>query len=104
MATAQDAIIDMQTQALDAIKTSQDAAAETFQVWSKTLAKVAPAPQPINGLSSFVAETLGDPIAIVDSAYDFAGQLVTLNKQFVRRLAEAVEPAPHKQTKNVTVK
>jgi hypothetical protein len=36
--------------------------------------------------------------AIVDSVYGFAGQLLTLNKQFVHQLLEAAEPAGAKQT------
>jgi hypothetical protein len=97
MKTAQDAITDLQAQALDAIKTGQEAAAEAVQAWSTAVAKVAPTPQFVRNQPPFVAATVGDPTAIVDSVYDFAGQLLTLNKQFVHRLLEAVEPA--EQTK-----
>jgi hypothetical protein len=97
MKTAQDAITDMQAQALDAIKTGQEAAAEAVQAWSNAVAKVAPTPQSVRDQPLFVAATVGDTTAIVDSVYDFAGQLLTLNKQFVHRLLEAVEPA--EQTK-----
>ena len=97
MTTAQDAITDLQAQALEAIKTGQEAAAEAVQAWSNAVAKVAPTPQSVRDLPPFVAATVGDPTAIVDSVYDFAGQLLTLNKQFVHRLLEAVEPA--EQTK-----
>jgi hypothetical protein len=96
MKTAQDAITDLQAQALDAIKTGQEAAAEAVQAWSNAVAKVAPTPQSVRDLPPFDA-VVGDPTAIVDSVYDFAGQLLTLNKQFVHRLLEAVEPA--EQTK-----
>ena len=34
-------------------------------------------------------DTIGDPAAIVDSVYDFAAQLMDLNKQFVHSLLEA---------------
>jgi hypothetical protein len=97
MKTAQDAITDLQARALDAIKTGQEAAAEAVQAWSNAVAKVAPTPQSVRDQPAFVAATVGDPTAIVDSVYDFAGQLLTLNKQFVHRLLEAVEPA--EQTK-----
>jgi hypothetical protein len=97
MKTAQDAITDLQARALDAIKTGQEAAAEAVQAWSNAVAKLAPTPQSVRDQPPFVAATVGDPTAIVDSVYDFAGQLLTLNKQFVHRLLEAVEPA--EQTK-----
>ena len=93
MKTAQDAITDLQARALDAIKTGQDAAAEAVQAWSNAVAKLAPAPQSIRDLPPLVGETVGDPTEIVDSVYDFAAQLLTLNKQFVHRLLEAAEPA-----------
>ena len=92
MATAKDTITDLQAKALDAIKAGQDAAAEAVQAWSNAMAKVAPTPQSIR-LAPFVAGNVGDPTAIVDSVYDFAAQLLTLNKQFVHRLLEAAEPA-----------
>jgi hypothetical protein len=40
-----------------------------------------------------VGRTVGDPAAIVDSVYDFATQLLALNKEFVHRLLEVAEPA-----------
>ena len=96
MATAQDAITDLQAQALNAIKTGQEAAAEALQAWSHAAAKVVPTPQSVREVPPFVAAAVGDPSAIVDSVYDFAGQLLTLNKQFVHQL---LEPAGAKQTK-----
>ena len=37
-------------------------------------------------------EKLGEPEQIVDSVYDFASQLLELNKQFVHQLLEASTP------------
>jgi hypothetical protein len=99
MATAQDAITDLQAQALKAIKTGQEAAVEAVQAWSHAVAKVAPTPQSVREVPPFVATAVGDPSSIVDSVFDFAGQLLTLNKQFVHQLLEAVEPAGAEQTK-----
>jgi len=99
MAIAQDAITDLQAQALNAIKTGQEAAAEAIQAWSRAAAKVVPTPQSVREVPPFVAAAVGDPSAIVDSVYDFASQLLTLNKQFVHQLLEAAEPAGAKQTK-----
>jgi hypothetical protein len=36
--------------------------------------------------------TVGDPAEIVDGVYDFAAQLLALNKEFVHRLLEVSEP------------
>jgi hypothetical protein len=99
MATAQDAITDLQAQALNAIKTGQEATAEAIQAWSNAVAKVVPTPQSVREVSPFVAAAVGDPTAIVDSVYDFASQLLTLNKQFVHQLLEAAEPAGAEQAK-----
>jgi hypothetical protein len=57
---------------------------------------MAPTPQSVREVPPFFAAAVGDPSAIVDSVYDFAGQLLTLNKQFVHQL---LEPAGAKQTK-----
>ena len=89
-------------QALAAIKASQDAAADSVQIWSTTLTKVTPTPRTINGLPSLFVDALGDPTAIVDSFYDFAGHLLNLNKEFVHKWQEAVEPALTKQAKAST--
>ena len=61
--------------------------------------QVVPTPQSVREVPPFVAAAVGDPSAIVDSVYDFASQLLTLNKQFVHQLLEAAEPAGAKQTK-----
>jgi hypothetical protein len=92
MATAQNTLTDLQAQALDAIKAGQEAAAEAVQAWSNAVAKLAPTPQSIRDLPPLVGKTVGDPTEIVDGVYDFAAQLLTLNKQFVHRLLEAAEP------------
>ena len=99
MATVQDAITDLQAQALNAIKTGQEAAVEAIQAWSHAVAKVAPTPQSVREMPPFVVSAVGDPSSIVDGVYDFAGQLLALNKQFVHQLLETVEPAGAKQTK-----
>jgi hypothetical protein len=104
MATAQDAITTLQTHTIDAIKSGQDAAAEAVQAWSHAVTRVTPGGAwPLRDLPSGVESTVGDPAAIVDSVYDFATSLLTLNKQFVHRLFEVSEPAASKPAK-ATVK
>lgn len=97
MATAQDAITNLQDQALEAIKSGQDAAVKAVHAWSDAIAKVTPGGAwPLGEFPSGVEETLGDPTAIVDSVYDFASNILALNKGFVHRLLEVTEPASGK--------
>src|SRR5258708_7246828 len=97
MASTQDAINNLQTQALDVIKGSQEAIANAVQAWSEAVANVVSTPQPLRELVPAVANRVEDPAAIVDSLYDFAGELLVLNRQFVHRLLQAAETAPAKQ-------
>jgi hypothetical protein len=99
MPTTQDVITDLQAQTLGAIKASQDAATESAQIWTNAFTKATLTPQTTNGLPSLFVDAVGDPRAIVDSFYDFAGQLLTLNKEFAHKWQEAVEPAPTKPAK-----
>jgi hypothetical protein len=99
MASTQDAINHLQAQTLDAIKGGQEAIANAVQAWSDAVAKVAPTPQSFRNLAPAVADRVENPTAIVDSVYDFAGELLVLNRQFVHRLLEAVEPAPGEEAK-----
>ena len=88
MNTAQDAVTAMQAQAIEAIKSGQHAAVEAVQAWTQAVTKLTPE---VPGFAEVpgVKDTLGDPAAIVDSVYDFAAQLLDLNKQFVHSLLQA---------------
>lgn len=88
MNNAQDLITAAQTQALEAIRSGQQAAVEAVQAWSQAVAKFTPE-VPVAAQVPGVKETIGDPAVIVDSVYDFAAQLMDLNKQFVHSLLEA---------------
>lgn len=91
MNTAQEAVTAMQAQALEAIKSGQQGAVEAVKAWSSAAAKLTP---DVPGLTEVpgVRDTVGDPTAIVDSVYDFAGQLLDLNKDFVHSLLQATQP------------
>jgi hypothetical protein len=98
MASTQDAINNLQTQTLDVIKGSQEAIANAVQAWSEAMANVVSTPQQLRALApAAVANRVEDPAALVDSLYDFAGELLVLNRQFVHRLLQAAETAPAKQ-------
>ena len=91
MNNAQEAVTAMQAQALEAIKTGQQGAVEAVKAWSSAAAKLTPE---VPGLTEVpgVTDAVGDPTAIVDSVYDFAGQLLDLNKEFVHSLLKATQP------------
>ena len=88
MSNAQEAITTIQNQALEAIKSGQAAAIEGVQAWSTAVAKLRPEGPGFNELPG-AKDAVGDPSAIVDSVYDFAAQLMDLNKQFVHSLLAA---------------
>lgn len=87
MQTPQEAMAAMQAQALDAIKTGQAATLEAVRSWTETVGKLPTPPGP--EVPAEFKVDVGDPGMIVDSVYDFAGQLLELNKQFVHQLLEA---------------
>lgn len=91
MQTPQEALASMQTQALEAIKTGQAATLDAVQAWRDGVAKVAPQ-SVVPEVPSEVKQALGDPTEIVDSVYDFASQLLELNKEFVHKLLNATKP------------
>ena len=96
MQTPQEAIAAMQVQALDAIRAGQAASLEAVKNWNEAVAKFTPpAPQAAPNLPDIPAQlkdAVGDPSTIVDSVYDFASQLLELNKQFVHQLLDASRP------------
>jgi hypothetical protein len=96
MTNAQQSMTDLQAHALEAIKSGQAAAVEALQIWSQAVAKLtsevpsAPVPD--------LKDTIGDPAVIVDSVYDFAKELIDLNKAFVHQMLEASQTATDKVT------
>lgn len=99
MTNAQNYVTDLQAQALEAIKSGQTAAVEAVQTWSKAVTKLTPeVPSASSGTD--LKETMGDPVAILDSVYDFAKQLIDLNKAFAHQILEVTQTA----TENVTEK
>lgn len=92
--TPQDALAQMQAQALDAIKNGQAATLEAVKKWNEQVSQLSagmpniPTPEvPAEFQAAF-----GEPEQIVDSVYDFAAKLLELNKQFVHQLLEVSTP------------
>ncbi|HEU5268247.1 MAG TPA: hypothetical protein VFU35_16175 [Jatrophihabitans sp.] len=91
--SAQDAVSALQGQAIEAIKSGQAAAVEAVRTWSNAVSKGVPQGASLPEPPQRVKDAIGDPAAIVDSVYDFATQLIELNKNFVHQLLEASKPA-----------
>lgn len=97
MQTSQDMLTAMQTQALEAIRTGQAATLEAVKTWTETMAKMTPAAAaPAAAVPAEFKAAFGDPAEIIDSVYEFAGQLLELNKKFVHDLLEASQAAQAK--------
>jgi hypothetical protein len=90
--TTQTYVTDVQSQALEAVKTGQTAALEAVQTWRDAVAKLTPHFSSV----SDPKDTIGDPIAILDSGYDFAQELIELNRAFAHQLLDASQTAPKK--------
>lgn len=83
--TAQNYVTDLQTQALEAVKTGQAVTLEAVQTWRDAVAKLTPEFPSVYD----PRETIGDPTAILDSVYDFAKDLIDLNKAFAHQILDA---------------
>lgn len=93
MQTPQEALAAMQSQALEAIKSGQAATLEAVAAWRDGVAKIAPqTPSMPEVVPAEFKQAMGDPSEIVDSVYDFASQLLDLNKDFVHKLLAASKP------------
>ncbi len=88
----QDAVEAMQVQALEAVKKGQAATLDAIRQWHEGMAKFAPAMPAAPKLPEEVKANIGKPDEIIDSVYDFASQLLELNKQFAHQLLEASAP------------
>lgn len=92
MQNPQEALAVMQNQALEAIRTGQAATLEAVQAWRDSVTRMSPQAPAMAEVPAEFKQTVGDPAEIVDSVYDFAGQLLDLNKEFVHKLLAASKP------------
>lgn len=89
--TPQEAMHAMQKQTLEAIKNGQTATLEAVRAWNENTAKFTPA-MPTPELPDEVKASMSSPEEIIDSVYDFAGQLLELNKSFVHQMLDVTAP------------
>lgn len=87
-ASAQDAVKALQSQALEAIKTGQAATLDAIKKWNEGFAQYSTNLPPAPEVPVEVKQAFGEPQEIVDSVYDFAAELLELNKKFVHNLLE----------------
>lgn len=87
-ATAQDAVKALQAQALDTIKTGQQATLDAIKKWNEGFAQYSTNLPATPEVPAEVKQAFGEPNEIVDSVYDFAAQLLELNKKFVHDLLQ----------------
>ena len=97
--TTQNYVTEVQSQALEAVKTGQAAALDAVQTWRDAVAKLTPQFSSV----SDPKDTIGDPIAILDSGYDFAKDLIDLNKEFAHQILDASQTT-HKKPAAKSVK
>ncbi len=88
----QEAVEAMQAQALESVKKGQAATLDAIRQWHEGMAKFAPSMPATPALPDEVKASIGKPEEIVDSVYDFASQLLELNKKFAHQLLEASAP------------
>jgi predicted Fe-Mo cluster-binding NifX family protein len=79
----------LQAQTLDVIRKSQETVAQAVEQWANAAAKATTDV----GVPMTQVPSTGDPAAVLDSVFDFAGQLLELNKAFAHRLLSATQTA-----------
>lgn len=98
MSDAQDITQKIQDQTLDAVRKAQDATVEAVTAWTETANKVA-AQLPdfaknyeVPGLAEFTKQfpTVAE---VIDSNFDFAQQILTIQRDFAHRVIAAANPA-----------
>ncbi len=87
--TPQEVTAAIQAQALEAIKAGQAATLDAIKKWNENVAQFSAGLPAAPEVPAEVKNAFGDPDQIVDSVYDFAAQLLELNKQFVHQLLDA---------------
>jgi hypothetical protein len=87
MATATQFVEQAQEQTLQAIKQSQQAVVEAVRVWSSAFEKAIPETPALPFLSE-----LPTPAEVVQSTFDFAEQLLKVQREFTENLIEAAQP------------
>lgn len=85
--TTRSATDDLQGQVLDTIRKSQEAVVDGLRSWTEAAEQFVPKTAPWPG-----AERYPSPAELVDSAYDFAAELLKAQREFLHKAIEVTTP------------
>lgn len=94
MITYEDALRSAQGQTLTILTSWQQGSIEAFHAWLKAASPLLPDLNLYHELPTFAQDALGDPEAIIESAYGFAISVLELHKEFVHEVFKASMIAP----------
>lgn len=78
----------VQTQTLEYVRSSQEAVVQAVQAWADSVQQLAPKASAFSGRND-----LPQPVELVDSVFDFAGDLLAAQREFAHQLLAAAAPA-----------
>ena len=91
MNTASDAMAKVQADTIEAVKASQENMISAVRAWSEAMSSFTPAvPVPV---ADEAAKLFGNPTEMMDASFEFAAQVLELNKKFAHDLLTAATPA-----------
>jgi len=80
---------ELQTQFLDSIRKSQEAVVDALRTWAEAVHSVTPA-LPVSAVP--FADKLPKPSELVADAFDFAGQLLAVQRKFAEDVIKVTAP------------
>ena len=90
-ATMSDAALASQEQFLGTVRQSQEAVVEAVAAWANAVEGMTPSTPSLPGF-----EQLPRPQAVIESAFDFAQQLLDAQRDFAREVIAAASPVLEK--------
>ena len=91
MNTASDAMAKVQADTIEAVKASQENMISAVRAWSEAMSSFTPA-VPVPGADE-AAKLFGNPTEMMDASFEFAAQVLELNKKLAHDLLAAATPA-----------
>jgi len=106
MPTSKDLTEEVQAQILSTLRKSQEAVVDAVRNWTEAVQRLAPQTP-----AAPLAEALPKPAELVDSAFDFAEQLLAAQREFAHSIlgvtaatADQAKEQPRQQPKPATAK
>ena len=91
MNTATDAMAKVQADTIEAVKVSQENMLSAVKAWGEAMSSFTPAVA-MPGAEE-AAKLFGNPTEMMDASFEFAAQVLELNKKFAHDLLTAATPA-----------